>query len=151
VDDNGYSDDVSIPGYQYNFTLYLYDSNGDVVAQTTTDQWGNFDIPGLAPGNYSLVLAYDSNLYKQSPSNSDYGGNSFAAGTYGYGIDTLTVPLNGNIGGFGGIQGGIAPINNGFVSGSVFNDYNGNGLNDDGYGNWSDVEMDLRAYALQSA
>ncbi|MBK9462530.1 MAG: carboxypeptidase regulatory-like domain-containing protein [Sphingobacteriales bacterium] len=101
--------ETGIPG----ITVTLYDSNGDVIATTTTDDNGNYVFEGLPAGDYTVVVGSGPDGTNPStPTSVDV--------TLTPGQDITTVDF------------GFTPIPTGSIGDFVWNDTNGDGVQDPG-------------------
>jgi protocatechuate 3,4-dioxygenase beta subunit len=96
---------------------WVVDVNGpgnSVVASATTDANGNYTIPGVGPGSYTLAEVLQSGWTITQPTNP-----SFYSVTTSSGVNAV-----------GRIFGNVQPTEN--LSGLVYNDINGDGSSDGG-------------------
>jgi protocatechuate 3,4-dioxygenase beta subunit len=92
-----------------NWTVEVQDAGNNVVASATTDASGNYTITGVGPGSFTLVEAVQSGWIITQPTNPSF--------------YSFTTSSGSNV--TGGIFGDFHTIS---VSGSVYNDQNGDGL-----------------------
>jgi uncharacterized repeat protein (TIGR01451 family) len=107
-------------------TVVLRDSNGNVVATTTTDASGNYAFPGLPDGTYSIDVAEDGNalggLSKSSGPAAGIDGNSQVERYF----LTVSGGVTDNSGDFGYFAPGAA------IGNRVWSDTDGDGFQDGG-------------------
>ncbi|BAY62408.1 hypothetical protein NIES22_24820 [Calothrix brevissima NIES-22] len=108
-----------------NVQLQLKDGNGNVIATTTTDNNGKYSFGNLAAGQYTVVVSQPPNglvptLTQPNPIN-------------------LTAGQNYEQADFG-----FRAVNNGSIGDTVFNDPNGNNIQDQGETGIANVQLQLR-------
>ena len=118
---NGVQDNGE-PGIQGIF-LYLYNSAGTRIATATTDSNGNYQFPNLCAGSYSVQIATPAGYSNTTPvsvpvPNLPYNG----AGTANFGLKTLCLAS---------------------IGGTVWNDVDGDGKQDNGELGMSGVTVTL--------
>ncbi|MFN8498617.1 MAG: SdrD B-like domain-containing protein [Anaerolineae bacterium] len=96
-----------------NVTVTLKDGSGTTVGTTTTDGVGNYQFPNVTPGPYTVVET-DPGFVSTTPNSVAV--NAPAGGTAVANFGDQKAPTQGN----------------GNVTGTVFNDLNGNGTQDPG-------------------
>jgi protocatechuate 3,4-dioxygenase beta subunit len=122
--------DANEPGMQ-GITVTLYDGAGNIVATTTTDANGEYQFVGLAPGTYSVGFTNLPNGFSFAPENADATGingatNSDANPTTGRtGTVTLISGENNT-----NLDAGIITTTKASLGDYVWNDINGNGIQD---------------------
>ncbi len=106
-----------------NVTVILRDPIGNVIATTTTDTNGNYQFVNIPPGiNYTVTLVPPTGFAPTTPS---------------------LVTVNPPIGGAGVANFGLQPAL-GAIGDTVFNDINGNGVQDPGEVGFGGVVVTLR-------
>ncbi len=118
--------DAGEPGLS-GVTIQLKPSSGPTLT-ATTDASGNFSFTGLAPGTYTLSEVVPAGFVQTAPA---------APGTF-----SVTVAAGQNASGF--LFGNRAAAVGGSISGTKFNDANGNGVRDAGEGGQSGVTIQLK-------
>lgn len=127
VDGNGNgSQDTGENGYP-GMVVQLFDCNNNYLAQTTTNGTGYYNFSNLIPGNYSVKFVLSGNWYfTQAGTNNSNGSDSNADPITGFtGCETL---ISGEINQT--YDAGI--YQRGSVGDYVWDDLNGNGLQDSG-------------------
>ena len=118
--------DAGEPGLS-GVTIQLKPSSGPTLT-ATTDASGNFSFTGLAPGTYALSEVVPAGFVQTAPA---------APGTF-----SVTVTAGQNASGF--LFGNRAAAVGGSISGTKFNDANGNGVRDAGEGGQPGVTIQLK-------
>ena len=134
ANDDGYNNDND--GGVSDIGVSLYDNNQNLIDSTITDDNGNYSFSGVAPGEYRVVITYDTNDWAVSPSTSD---NAFSSGSLGDQTSVFSVAYNSTA----TENGGLAPTSNSVVSGNIFDDANDDGYNNDDDGGVSGVGVSL--------
>ena len=116
------SEEPGEPGLE-NWEVDVFDSNDNFVASEDTDANGDFNFQGLEPGTYTVQEVLQSGWTQTAPPGSTF---------------TVTVTAGSTVTGlqFGNFQ----DIN---ISGEVFNDLNGDGMQEPGEPGLADWTVDL--------
>jgi protocatechuate 3,4-dioxygenase beta subunit/methionine-rich copper-binding protein CopC len=117
------SRDPGEPGLQ-NWTIELLNTSGNIVATTTSDANGNYEFDNVFPGTFVVAEILQSGWTQTQP---------VSPGTYTFTTQSATNETGLNFGNF----------TTGAVSGTVFNDVNGNGSQDAGDVGLSGWTIDL--------
>lgn len=113
-------------------------SGETLVTSAVTDNSGNYSIPGLLEGSYTVCESLQQGWMQSLPSS----GTACPGETYGY---SVTVENGGIYGGkdFGNYQ-------NGSISGTKYEDENGNGIDDEDWSTLSNWTIQLYEVGGQS-
>ncbi len=131
LDQDGIQDatEPGVPGVM----ITLLDESGNAVATTTTDATGKYLFPGLQPGNYAVQFSNLPSGYQITGQNTDATGingvgNSDANTTNGKTVEVTLLANTINL----NLDGGIYSTTTAAVGNYVWNDVNGNGIQDSG-------------------
>ena len=117
------------------FQVSILDAEGNVAASDRSDAWGNYEITGLAPGEYTL----EATAVKGYAFTKKGDGNVMLNRTGGSGYtEAFRVELGDSIRGMN-----IGMIKPGTVKGTVFADLNDNGVRDEGENGLTGVTVRL--------